>query len=191
MFHIVFNILKEEGILIKVFLFFSVFSPLYLLDIFLVIPVALLLLHNEILNQTAPSEQIVTLFKTFGCSQRILLCSNSLVISAINLLNGTILLLLSFYVGENIQFYDYLKQVILLNGILFFSAAFSNGLLNYRLNRSAFKTVHKGVIISLFGISVLIVFTVLFLLVQNRLSLACILFLLILLTWGISVYKRI
>lgn len=190
MIHLVFKILKNEGVLINVFLFFFLFSPVYLLDMFLVIPIALLLLHREILNQAAPSEQILTLYKVFGCPHQTMLCSNALVILAVNVINGILLVLLNLYVGESIQFYDYLMQVILLNGVLIFSAAFSNVVLHYRLSRKAYNTGHRVIIISLFVLSVLMVFITLFFLVRDRLVIGYGLFLLILLIWVLSVYKR-
>lgn len=190
MIYLVFKVLKNEGVLINVFLFFFIFSPVYLLDIFLVIPLALLLLHREMLNQTAPSEQIVTLYKVFGLPRETILCSNTLVIIAVNIINGVLLALLSLYAGESIRDFDYLRQVIILNGVLLFAVAFGNGVLYYRLLRSVYYTVHKMVIVPLFLFSVLIVFTILFFLFLDRPILAGVIFLLILLVWMISVFKK-
>src|SRR5690554_6347774 len=112
---IVVNILRKEGVLMNVFLFFLLFSPVYLLDIFLVIPVALLLLHREILNLTAPSEPIVILYKLLGLPVEVTLWSNILLILAVNFVNALLLALLSLFAGEGILFFDYMKQVFVLN----------------------------------------------------------------------------
>src|SRR5690554_3389920 len=99
----VFNILRKEGILTNVFLFFLVFCPVYLLDAFLVIPLALLLLHREILNLMAPSEQIVILYLIFGLPIKIILWSNMFMILAVNLINVVLLAFLAFYAGDSIH----------------------------------------------------------------------------------------
>lgn len=188
---IVFNILKNEGVLINVFLFFLLFSPVYYLNIFLVIPLALLLLHREMLNLTAPSERMVILYKIFGLPAKTIFWSNMLMILAVNSINVLLLAFLTFFAGESIQFLDYLKQVFILNGVLLFAAAFGNCVLHYRLIRSAYHTAHKMIIVPLFVFTVLIIFTILFFLFQDQSILAGVVFLLILLIWMISVFLKI
>lgn len=187
---IVFNILKREGVLINVFLFFLLFSPVYLLDIFLVIPLALLLLHREMLNLTAPSEQMVILYQIFGLPIKVILWTNILMISAVNLINIFLLAFLAFYAGESIHLFDYLKQVIVLNGVLFFAVAIGNGVLYYRLSHSAYHSAYKTIIVALFVFALLMVFTILFFLLEDRSILAGVVLLLIWLVWIVSVFKK-
>ena len=181
---IVFNILKREGVLINVFLFFLIFCPMYLLDMFLVIPLALLLLHREMLNLTAPSEQMVVLYQVFGLPIKVVFWSNTLMILAVNLINMVLLSILTLFTDGGV---DYWKQVLVLNGTLLFAMAFGNGVLYYRLNRSAYYGAHKVIIVSLFLFLVLMVFGLLFL-IRNQSVLVGVMFLLIFLIWIISVF---
>ena len=184
---VIFNILKKEGVLTNVLLFFFLFSPIYLLDMFLIIPLALLLLHREMLNLTAPSEQLVVLYHLFGLPIKVILCSNIWMIGAVNLINLVILAFSTFYVGDAIHLFDYLNQILVLNGALLFAVAFGNGVLYHRLTRSAYYTIHKVVIVSLFLFSVLMVFALLFL-IREQSMLAGAMFLLVFLIWIISVF---
>jgi|SRR5690554_6299123 len=181
----VFNILRKEGVLINVFLFFLIFCPMYLLDMFLVIPLALLLLHREMLNLTAPSEQMVVLYHIFGLPIKVIFWSNLLMISAVNLINMILLSILTLFTEGGV---DYWKQVLVLNGTLLFAVAFGNGVLYYRLNRSVFYAGHKVIIVSLFLFLVLTVFGLLFL-IRDHSVLVGLMFLLIFLIWIISVFN--
>ena len=187
---IVFRILEREGVFLNVSLCFLLFSPVYLLDIYLVIPLSLFLLYREILNLAAPSEQMVILYKVYGLPLHVIFWFNILLIITVNSINVIILGALSFFGGESIIFNEYLRQVLVLNGVLFFAAAFANTVLYFRLRRAANFTVQKMIIVPLFVFSVLIIFTVLFLLFQDPSILAALVFIMILLIWKISVFNK-
>src|SRR5690606_6776571 len=148
------------------------------LDIYLVIPLALLLLFRELLNLAAPSEQMVILHKVFGLPVNPVFWSNMLMIMAVDFVNAMILAFLSFFAGASIPFYEYLTQVLVLNGVLFFAAAFANTVLYLRLRGPAYFTVQKIIIVPLFVFSVLVIFTVLFFLFQDPSMLAGVIFIL-------------
>lgn len=185
-----YKILIHEGILINVFLFFLLFSPIYLLDMFLVIPLALLLLHREILNLSAPSERFVVLYQLFGLPVEFPFRFNILLILTVNVVNMLLLICLTLFAGESIPVSDYLKQVLVLNGVLFFAVAFGNAVLYCRLIRSTYYTVHKLLIVPLFVFFVLLLFTILFFLSQDQPVVAGVICLLILVAWIISILKQ-
>lgn len=187
---IVFNILKKgRGFDQRFFVLFT-FSPRVSLGIFLIIPLTLLLLHREMLNLIASSEQMVILYQIFGLPIKVILWTNILMISAVNLINVFLLAFLAFYAGESIHLFDYLKQVLVLNGVLFFAVAIGNGVLYYRLSHSAYHTAYKTIIVVLFVFAILTVFTILFFLLEDRSILAGVVLLLILLVWIISLFNK-
>jgi hypothetical protein len=74
-----------------------------------------------------------------------------------------------------------------LNGVLFFSAAYSNGALFYRLTHSAYLSIHKTVIILMFALLSMMVFMLLWILIHDRYFFGWLLFLLILISWVVSI----
>lgn|SRR5690606_6292258 len=187
---LVFIILKKEGTLILVLFSFLLFSPVYFLDIFLIIPMAFFLLHREMLNLAAPSEQNVILYKLYGLPDSVLLWSNTLMILSVNALNFTLLMFFGLFALEGMKSSDYLNQLLVLNGVLLFALSFGNTMLYYRLKGSAFLILQKILIVPLFFFSVLLIFTILFLLSQAVPTLAAAVFVMLLLIWLTSaLYK--
>ena len=179
---LVFKILWKEGTLFLVLLVFLLFSPVYFVDIFLIIPLAFFLLHREMLNLAAPSEQAVILYKLYGLPHSVLFWSNTLMVLAVNALNS-VLMFYGFFVLEGIQGLDFLKQGLVLNGVLFFALSFGNAMLYYRLKGSAFFTLQKMIIVLLFFFSVLVVFAILILLFQLVPMLGAAVFTVLMLIW--------
>src|SRR5690554_2831054 len=114
-----YKILIHEGVLLKVFLAFILFSPILLLDKFLFIPVVILISFKELLNQGAPSESLVRIFRIYYGYEKILICSNILIIVSANLINAFLLVLFSFLSEGNVfDFNSFFKQVGVLNYVL-------------------------------------------------------------------------
>src|SRR5690606_16174283 len=133
---------------------------------------------------------IVILYKLLGLPVEVTRWSNILLILSVNFVNAFLLALLSLFAGEGILFNDYMKQVFVLNGVLLSAVAFGNAVLYHRLIRSAYHVGHKMLIVPIFVFFVLLIFTILFFLSQDRPILAGLIFLLILLTWIISILKK-
>ena len=180
---LVFKILWKEGTLFLVLLVFLLFSPVYFVDIFLIIPLAFFLLHREMLNLAAPSEQAVILYKLYGLPYSVLFWSNTLMVLAVNALNFAVLMFFGLFVLEGVQGLDFLKQGLVLNGVLFFALSFGNAMLYYRLKGSAFFTLQKMIIVLLFLFSVLVVFAILILLFQLVPMLGVAVFTVLMLIW--------
>lgn len=158
MFIYVYKIYREEGLIFQIVLGFILISPLYFINFLLVPVIILMILFSQTLNHVAPSERVAIMYKFFGFNRQIMNVSNYIHLILFNSVNLFFLCLVFILKDMSFVLENYLIQIGILNGLVFFTLCYSDVIFILKLKYWYYVSQFKSILITIYLLSVLSLF---------------------------------